>query len=154
MKYFSNFLSILLCIAVKALAFHTGGSEWTQQMKNLYQFISHVNFWKMKVINTDTRLIIIQNIRLKSIFLILEKIETVPDFSLLVKVAQKDIPANAVGTLGLQGCFWTKAVVSWHNTTIAKLQPKCHLGYYLHVFFRTIFLKLFHKPIVGLIRQH
>ena len=28
-----------------------------------------------------------------------------PDFSLLVKVAQKDIPANAVGTLGLQGCF-------------------------------------------------
>ena len=77
-----------------------------------------------------------------------------PDFSLLVKVAQKDIPANAVGTLGLQGCFWTKAVVSWHNTTIAKLQPKCHLGYYLHVFFHTIFVKLFHKPIVWLVHQH
>ena len=59
----------------------------------------------MKVIDTDKRLIIIQNIQSKSIFFILEKIKTVPDFSLLVKVAQKDIPANAVGTLGLQGCF-------------------------------------------------
>ena len=35
--------------------------RWTQQMKNSYQFISHVNFWKMKVINTDKRPIITEN---------------------------------------------------------------------------------------------
>ena len=66
----------------------------------------------MKVRNTDKRLIKNENtiafwqkttITINNLHF--RKNRNLPDFSLLGKVAQKDIPANAVGTLGLQGCF-------------------------------------------------